>query len=115
MLLTLFWLCCLQVSVLTLLLRQGRKAAVGQVSSTSVFRSDQVGHARLFRREPFLFPLFVIPSAPCYETSPEGPSAVKPTREELQARVELLGKKRRSAKRKAQAPSESSLLARGKI
>ena len=49
------------------------------------------------------------------ETSPEGPPTVKLTREELQARVELLAKKRRSAKRKAQAPPESSLPTRGKI
>ena len=49
------------------------------------------------------------------ETSPEGPLVVKPTREELQARVELLAKKRRSAKRKAQAPPESSHLDWGKI
>ena len=49
------------------------------------------------------------------ETSPEGPAVVKPTREELQSRVELLVKKRRSAKRKAQAPPQSSHPARGKI
>ena len=47
--------------------------------------------------------------------SREGPSAVKPTREELQARVESLAKKKRSMKRKAQAPPESSLTIRGKI
>ena len=39
---------------------------------------------------------------------------MKPTREELQARVELLAKKRRSVKCKAQDPPESSLPARGK-
>ena len=49
------------------------------------------------------------------ETSPEGHPVVKPTREELHARVELLTKKRRSTKRKAQAPPESSLSAWGKI
>ena len=48
------------------------------------------------------------------ETSLEGPPVVKPTWEELQARVELLAKKRRSVKRKAQAPPEHSLLAQGK-
>ena len=47
--------------------------------------------------------------------SREGPSAVKPTREELQALVESLAKKKRSVKRKAQAPPESSLAIRGKI
>ena len=55
------------------------------------------------------------PSPPTMETSPEGPLVVKPTQEKLQARVELLTKKRRSTKRKAQAPLESSLPARGKI
>ena len=48
------------------------------------------------------------------ETSPGGPLVVKPTREELQALVESLAKKRRSVKRKAQNPPESSLPARGK-
>ena len=48
------------------------------------------------------------------EISSEGPPVVKPTREELQAPVELLAKKRRSVKRKAQDPSESSLPAWGK-
>ena len=43
------------------------------------------------------------------------PSAVKPNREELQARVESLAKKKRSVKRKAQAPPKSSLAIRGKI
>ena len=40
---------------------------------------------------------------------------MKPTRGELRAHVELLAKKRRSVKRKAQDPSESSLPARGKV
>ena len=48
------------------------------------------------------------------EISPEGPSAVKPTSEELQASVELLAKKRRSVKRKAPDPLEISLPAWGK-
>ena len=38
------------------------------------------------------------------ETSPGGPLAVKPTQEELQARVELLMKKRRNVKHKAHDP-----------
>ena len=46
------------------------------------------------------------------KTSREGPSVMKPTREELQARVESLEKKKRSVKRKAQAPLESSLVIR---
>ena len=43
------------------------------------------------------------------------PLVVKPTRGELRARVELLVKKRRSVKRKAQDPSKISLPARGKV
>ena len=49
------------------------------------------------------------------ETYPGGPLIVKPTRGELRARVELLAKKRRSIKRKAQDPPESSLAAQGKV
>ena len=49
------------------------------------------------------------------ETSPRGPLVVKRTQGELRARVELLAKKRRSVKRKAQDPPESSLSARGKV
>ena len=56
------------------------------------------------------------PSLPfVMKTSHEGPSVMKPTREELQARVESLAKKKRSVKRKAQAPLESSLAIRGKV
>ena len=47
------------------------------------------------------------------ETSLGGPIVVKPTWGELQAHVELLAKKRRSVKRKAQDPPEGSLPARG--
>ena len=47
--------------------------------------------------------------------SGEGPSAVKPTREKLQAQVESLAKKTTSVKNKALAPPESSLATRGKI
>ena len=54
------------------------------------------------------------PSPPIMETFPGGPLVVKPTRGEVQACVELLMKKRRSVKRKAQDPPESSLPARGK-
>ena len=56
------------------------------------------------------------PSLPSImKPSREGPSAVKPTQEELQARVESLAKKKRSIKRKAQALPESSPAIRGKI
>ena len=40
---------------------------------------------------------------------------MKPSREELQARVKLLVKKKRSAKRKALAAPESGHAARGKV
>ena len=56
------------------------------------------------------------PSLPfVMKTSCEGPLVVKPTREELQARVKSLAKKKRSVKRKAQAPLKSSLAIRGKV
>ena len=49
------------------------------------------------------------------ETYPGEPLVVKPTRGELRAHVELLAKKRRSVKCKAQDPPESGLPARGKV
>ena len=56
------------------------------------------------------------PSLPfVMKNSNEGTLVVRPTREELQARVELLAKKKRSVKRRAQAPLESSLAIRGKV
>ena len=57
-----------------------------------------------------------MPSLPfVMKTSREGPSVVKPTREELQARVKSLAKKKMSVKRRAQAPLESSFVIRGKV
>ena len=56
------------------------------------------------------------PSLPSVmKPSREGASTVKPTWEELQARVGSLAKKKRSVMRKAQAPLESNLVIRGKI
>ena len=49
------------------------------------------------------------------ETSPGGPLVVKPTHGELRARVELLAKKKRSIKRKAQDPFEGRPPAWGKV
>ena len=47
-------------------------------------------------------PLVLRPSLPyIMKPSREGPSAMKPTREELQAQVESLAEKKRSVKRKA--------------
>ena len=91
------------------------KRQLGKCSPLDVFRSDQVGHSRLFRCEPFLFPLFDISSALCHGNFSWGPLVVKLTRGELRVHVELLEKKRRSVKFKAQDPPESSLPARGKV
>ena len=56
------------------------------------------------------------PSLPfVMKTSGEGALVVKPTREELQARVETLAKKKRSVKRKAQAPPKSNLATLGMV
>ena len=56
------------------------------------------------------------PSLPfVMNTSHEGPSVVKPTREEIQAQVESLAKNKRSVKHKSQAPPESNLAIRGKV
>ena len=63
---------------------------------------------------PSCSPYLRSPPPPAMETFPGGPLTVKPTQEELQAYVELLAKKRRSIKRKARAPTKSSLPARGK-
>ena len=63
---------------------------------------------------PSCSPYLRSPPPLAMETSPEGPLVMKLAREELQARVELLAKKRRSVKSKAQAPPESSLPNRGK-
>ena len=56
------------------------------------------------------------PSLPSVmKPSREGPSSMKSTREELQARVESFAKKKRSVKRKAHALPKNSLAIRGKI
>ena len=89
--------------------------AVGQVSSTvysNLIRSDIPSSSSV---SPSCSLYSRSPPPPAMETSPERLPVVKPTRENLQARVELLTKKRRSAKRKAQAPPKSSLPTRSKI
>ena len=54
-------------------------------------------------------PLALRPSLPSImKPSREGPFAVKPNQEELQVLVESLAKKKRSVKRKAQAPSRAA-------
>ena len=79
---------------------------------SDLIRSDIPGPSGVI---PSCSPYLRYPPPPAMETSPGGPLAVKPTREELQARVEMLEKKRRSVKRKAQDPLESSLPTWGKI
>ena len=79
---------------------------------SKLIRSDIPGPSGVNpSRPPALRPF--LPSV--MKPSREGPSAVKPTWEELQALVESLAKKKRSVKRKAQAPPESILAIRGKI
>ena len=55
------------------------------------------------------------PPLDAMETSPGGPLVVKPTRGELRAHVELLVKKKRRIKPKAQDPPEGSSPAQGKV
>ena len=64
---------------------------------------------------PSCSPCSISPPPPAMETSPGGPLVMKQTQGELQACVELLAKKRRSVKLKAQDPPESCLPARGKV
>ena len=70
-------------------------------------RSSAVSPSRAPASEPSL-PFFI-------KTSCDGPSIVRPTQKELQARVESLAKKKRSVKRRAQAPLESSMAIQGKV
>ena len=64
---------------------------------------------------PSSYPRSKSPPLPAMETTPGGALVVKPTRGELRAHVELLAKKRRSVKRRAQDPPKGSLPARGKV
>ena len=78
---------------------------------SDLIRSDILGSSGV---SPSCSPYLGSPPPPTMEISSKGPLAVKPTSEELQARIELLAKKRRSVKRKAQDPPESNLPTRGK-
>ena len=78
---------------------------------SNLIRSDILDSSRV---SPSCSPYLRSPPPPAMEISYEGPPAMKPTCEELQALVELVAKKRRSVKRKAQDPPESSLPPRGK-
>ena len=79
---------------------------------SDLIKSDILGSSGV---SPSCSPCSTSPPPPAMETSPGGPLVVKPTRGELRARVELLTKKRRSVKHRAQDPPESSLPARGKV
>ena len=79
---------------------------------SDLIRSDIPGSSGV---SPSCSPCSTSPLPPAMETSPRGPLVVKPTRGKLRARVELLAKKRRSVKRKAQDPPESSPPAQGKV
>ena len=78
---------------------------------SDLIRSDIPGSLGV---SPSCFPYLRSSPPLAMEISSEWPPVVKPTREELQGRVELLAKKKRSVKRKAQYPPDSSLPARGK-
>ena len=67
---------------------------------SDLIRSDITGSSGA---SPSSSPRSRSPPLPAMETSPGGPLAMKPTRGELRARVELLEKKKRSVKR---LPSE---------
>ena len=79
---------------------------------SDLIKSDIPGSSSV---SPSCSPCSTSPPPFSMETSPGGPLVMKPTRGELPARVELLAKKRRSVKCKAQDPPESSFLARGKV
>ena len=79
---------------------------------SDLIRSDIPGSSGV---SPSSSPRSRSPMFPAMETSPRGPLVVKPTRGELRGRVELLAKKKRSVKRRAQDPLEGSLPTRGKV
>ena len=79
---------------------------------SDLIRSDIPGSSGV---SPSYYPCSTSPPPSAMETSPRRPLVVKPTRGELRACVELLVKKRRSVKCKAQDPPDSSLPARGKV
>ena len=79
---------------------------------SDMIKSNLPGSLRV---SPSSSPRSKSPPLPAMETSPGGPLVMKPTRGELRARVELLAKKKRSVKRRAQDPPEGSLPAQGKV
>ena len=79
---------------------------------SDLIKSDLPGSSKV---SPSSSPRSKYPPLPAMETSPGGPLVVKPTRGELRAHVELLVKKRRSVKLRAQDPPKGSLPAQGKV
>ena len=79
---------------------------------SDLIRSDIPGSSGV---SPSCSPYSTSPSPFAMETSLGGPLVVKPTWGELRAHVELLVKKRRSVKYKAQDPPEGSPPAQGKV
>ena len=79
---------------------------------SDLIKSDLLGSSGV---SPSSSPCLKSPPLPAMETSLGGPLVVKPTRGELQARVELLVKKKRSVKNRAQDPLEGNLPAQGKV
>ena len=77
---------------------------------SDLIKSDLPGSSGV---SPSSSPCSKSPSLPAMETFPGGPPVVKPTRGELRANVELLAKKKRIVKRRAQNPPEGSLPAQG--
>ena len=76
----------------------GRSNKCGPRAYFDLIRSDIPDSSGV---SPSCSPYLRSPPPIAMEFYSEGPPAMKPTREELQARVELLAKKRRSVKRKA--------------
>ena len=79
---------------------------------SDLIKSDLPGSSGV---SPYSSPRSKSPLLPAMETSSGGPLVVKPTRGELRTRVELLAKKKRSVKCRAQDPPKGSLPARGKV
>ena len=79
---------------------------------SDMIKSDILGSSEVCASSSPLSRSFPLPAV---ETSPGGTLVVKPTQGELRAHVELLAKKKRSIKCKAQDPPEGSPPARGKV
>ena len=102
MFLTLFWLHCLQVSATDLTLEdrevKWQLSKCRSLAYSDLIRSNIPGSLGV---SPSCSPHSRSLPPIAMETSPGGPLAVKPTRGELQAYVELLAKKRKNVKHKA--------------